>query len=173
MTEYIAKVDENDKVVGKTTKRESHKLGHPHRVVAVFILKKDKILINERQDNGLFDHSVGGHVRYRETYGEAAQRESFEEAGLPRDAELIYIGKFFISEKKETRKINHWFSVFILQPQESFHPRPQAGEVKRFFYKPIQEILKDMKENPRKYTEGFQATLPFFLKQKNRTLSEE
>ncbi len=164
MIEYIARVDENDIVIGKTTKKESHKQGWHHRVVAIFITKGDELLINRREDNGLLDHSVGGHVLYGEEYDAAARRESFEEIGLPENISIKYLEKFLVSEKKGGAILYHWFSLYHANVDGVFAPQAQAGEVRELFFQNILEVSSDMKTHPDRYTGGFQRTIKVFMK---------
>lgn len=167
MIEYIARVDKRDTVIGKTTKSESHARGYSHRVVAVFVFCGEKLLVNEREDNGLFDHSVGGHVRYGESYDAAARREAGEEIGLDESVLLKYIARFFITEKKGEKVLNHWFSLYEALVSEKFYPRAQAGEVRSLFFSTFSYVYGDMVKNPRLYTQGFLGTMRKYREWKN------
>jgi len=164
MIEYIARVDENDVVTGKTTKQESHKNGWHHRVVAIFVMRGDKLLINRREDNGLLDHSVGGHVLYGEEYGAAARRESFEEIGLPENIPIKYLEKFLVSEKNDNAILRHWFSLYRVNIDDAFIPQAQAGEVRELFFQNIFDVISDMETRPDAYTRGFRTTIKVFIK---------
>lgn len=167
MVEYIARVDERDTVIGKTTKPESHAQGYSHRVVAVFVFFGKKLLVNEREDNGLFDHSVGGHVRYGESYDVAARREAYEEVGLDESVTLKYIARFFVTEKKGEKVLNHWFSLYEAFVSDKFYPRAQAGEVRSLFFSALSDVYRDMVKNPHLYTQGFLETMRKYREWKN------
>ena len=82
--EVLDRVDENDKVIGQTTKDEAHKYAHIHRVAAVFVFAQDgNLYVQEHIKTGnAYDHSVGGHVLRGESYDEAAKREAEEELDI-------------------------------------------------------------------------------------------
>jgi len=81
--ELVDRVDKNDNIIGQTTKEEAHQNAYIHRVAAVFCFDPEgKLLVQHRKKDGLFDHSVGGHVGLGEAYEAAAEREMKEELGI-------------------------------------------------------------------------------------------
>ena len=73
MMEILDRVDENDVVIGTTTKDEAHTQGYAHRVSAIYVFTEDgKLLVQLRKDDNLLDHSAAGHVDRGENYDLAA-----------------------------------------------------------------------------------------------------
>lgn len=81
--EMLAVVDDNDNMVRQATRKEIHTQGLQHREVAVYLINnRNEVLLQEREDCGLLDHSCAGHFPAEQTYLEAAQREFAEELGI-------------------------------------------------------------------------------------------
>jgi isopentenyl-diphosphate delta-isomerase type 1 len=83
-------VDDNDQVIGRSTRNEVH--GNPkllHRVVHVLVFDSlGRLYLQKRADDkdvqpGKWDTSVGGHVDAGEEREAAALRELSEELGIP------------------------------------------------------------------------------------------
>ncbi|MBQ8056295.1 MAG: NUDIX domain-containing protein, partial [Paludibacteraceae bacterium] len=89
MEEYFPIVDENDKVIGKATRKECHNgshLLHPVVHLHVFNSKGELYLQHRSKDKDIqpdkWDTSVGGHVDFGETIEQALRREVSEELGI-------------------------------------------------------------------------------------------
>lgn len=87
-TEYLAIVDEDDNVIGKTSYAEAKARGLIRRAANVFVFNsKGELFVHRRSENldlypGMWDVKFGGWVRASESYEEAALREMKEEAGI-------------------------------------------------------------------------------------------
>src|SRR3990172_3992456 len=168
MPEQFDLVNEKDEVVGTTNKIESHNLGYPHRVAAVFIFDgADRLLVQLRKKDGLLDHSVGGHVRQGETYDQAAARELGEEVGLA--VPLDKVGMFYADERVPARNHNvvHWFGVYEIKLDNAELGKMILSQDEIIELKPIsiEDIAKQMIDDPSKWTLGFMSTLNFYAKQ--------
>jgi len=93
-------VDENDKVIGKDTRKNIHKNGLLHREIHVWIYNKNGEILFQRRAKtkdtypNLLDASVGGHVEIGDDYLTTAVKELEEETGIKADPKnLIYITK--------------------------------------------------------------------------------
>ncbi len=158
-------VDENDNVLGETTREKAHKEGLLHRVVVIYVVNdKGEIIVSERaKGEHLLDHSSAGHVDVGEDYLSAAKRELEEELGIA-DVELNEIGYAQAQDKKENiydRK--HMFRVYVCKAAPV---KLKYDEVKSVFWANPKEIYEDMQVNPGKYTGGFKSTLKLFLSAK-------
>lgn len=81
--EVIALVNDNDEVIGKTTRGEAHSKGLLHRETYCYLINsKNEVLLQRRKDNNLWDHSCAGHFPLNQTYEEGIKREFEEELGI-------------------------------------------------------------------------------------------
>lgn len=99
MEEMIDVLDENGIKTGEIlTRKEVHRRGLWHKVVAVAIIdENNQILMQQRSlkknaDPGKWDISAAGHISAGQSSLEAAIRETFEEVGIiVTDTQLQYI----------------------------------------------------------------------------------
>lgn len=163
--ELFDKVDEKDRVIGQTTKKQSHENGDIHRVVAIFVFtKNNKLYVQKRKDDGKFDHSVGGHVKKGETYTQAVKREGREELNLKGGFKKLAT---FLSESAsdtDGKKIRHMFCLFECKPTNwKFSP---TYEVKELSPEKLENIVAKMLKSPHKFKKGFINTMQKYLKAK-------
>ena len=62
--QYIAKVDKNDKVIGKVERWQAHKTGILHRGFTLAIFYKNQVVLQHRKHpvfDGVFDTSISSH----------------------------------------------------------------------------------------------------------------
>jgi isopentenyl-diphosphate delta-isomerase len=167
--ELVDRVDVNDKVIGQTTKEEAHEKGYIHRVAAIFCFDPEgKLLVQHRKKDGLFDHSVGGHVRQGEAYEAAAEREMKEELGITKN--LKKIGTFYGNETAPRNPtIDHFFGLFKadLTAEDVKNIIVEPKEVEKIIPMNLEEIVSDMNKSPEKYTFGFLRTINFYI-EKNK-----
>ncbi|MBI2612027.1 NUDIX domain-containing protein [Candidatus Gottesmanbacteria bacterium] len=103
-------VDEDDKVIGKTTRGETYKnknLIHRSIYVAIFN-KKDEIFMQQRSatkdtDPLKWTISCTGHVGSGNSYEQVAHRELGEELGV--DTDLEFVDKFLVRYPNETEMV--------------------------------------------------------------------
>ncbi|MBI2637557.1 MAG: NUDIX domain-containing protein [Candidatus Sungbacteria bacterium] len=153
-------VDENDTILGEASRQNAHHEGLLHRVAVTYLINDaEEILINERADNGLLDHSSAGHVDVGESYLEAAKRELKEELGVA-NIELHEAGSALGSDKSDGEHRRHMFKIFICK---SSPVTLKKDEVRRVYWAKPSEVLKDMEVVPKKYTGGFKSSIKVFL----------
>lgn len=157
-------VDENDQVVGITNHDESHKKGLLHRVIAVFVFDHyGKLLVQIREEDGEWDHSVGGHVSQGESYDQAVIREIYEElllSGTP-----TFLSKVVADERFTGKKVQHMFGLYEYHLKRNWKFKP-TEEVKKIKFMKIEEIVEGMNISPAKFTGGFLYTMNEYLKVK-------
>jgi len=160
MTEIYNVVDEDDKIIGKSTRKEIHKKKLIHRSVMFFIFdKKGRILVTQRTKNKEFykeywSIGLGGHVNTGETYDEAVVREVKEEANI--DEKPFFMGSFKLRLRTESENVRVYGFVtdkVELDPfevkQGMFLTREEMEEKikKEKFLPETKDLLKILKEH--------------------------
>jgi len=154
--EFVDIVDENDNIVGKTSKDEAHKKGLLHRTVIAEVInsKGEWLLVQQaghKQDAGQFVSPVGGHVSSGETEEEALRRETSEEVGL--ESFLFNLkGKAIYNREVKGKKENHYFIVYEISSDETPVLNDESVRYKWFSK---EEINKSFEENPALFSDAF------------------
>ncbi|GHH92268.1 NUDIX hydrolase [Streptomyces capillispiralis] len=128
--EIIDIVDENDRVIGRSSRGEAYARGLRHR--CAFVLARDaegRIFVHRRTPGkqvfpSLYDMFVGGVVGAGEDYDEAALREAEEElgvTGLPRP-------EYLFTFRYDDAAGHSWWSA-VYEVRCDLPVRPQAEEV--------------------------------------------
>ncbi|MCD5396157.1 MAG: isopentenyl-diphosphate Delta-isomerase [Candidatus Pacebacteria bacterium] len=159
--EKIILVDENDNKIGEGEKIEIHKKGLLHRAFSIFIFdpKKEKILLQKRHKNkyhsgGLWTNTCCSHPRVGEKLMEAAHRRLKEEMGF--DCELKELFSFIY--KADFGKIKEYEKDYVVVGCYEGEVCPNPDEVEEWKWVKIDEVLRDLKENPEKYTVWFRLS---------------
>lgn len=98
MPEYVDIVDENDRIIRRTTRKEMRTKGLRHRGTAILVFNSlGQLFVHKRTATkdvfpGFYDIAVGGVVETGETYETSAKRELAEEVGIT-DVELQFLFK--------------------------------------------------------------------------------
>lgn len=129
--EILPLVDEQGVVTGQAPRSYCHggsKALHP--VVHLHIISHDrgglllqKRAMTKRIQPGKWDTSVGGHISYGESVGEALRREAMEEASLTK-FEPVAITRYVFESAVERELIN----CFACVAPEDYQPRTEEGE---------------------------------------------
>ena len=111
--EIIAVVNEKDEVIGQVTRKEAHITGALHRETAAYLINsKQQVLLQQRSDNNLWDHSSSGHFSFSQDYVEGAVKEFEEELGIILDkSDFKEIAKEKISVTSHQGKNNRFFNT--------------------------------------------------------------
>jgi len=141
--EIYSVVNEDDKIIGKATRKEVHVKKLIHRSVVFFIFdKKGRILITQRTKNKEFykeywSIGLGGHVNAGETYDEAVVREVKEEANI--DDKPFPMGSFKLRLPEESENVRVYGFVTDKRPKlDSF-------EVKQDMFLTVEKIKEKIK----------------------------
>ena len=164
MTQVVL-VDINDKVLGLKEKFATHKIPVPlHRAISIVIFNKDKseTLITKRSINKptwpyFWSNAVCSHPYPDESYQKAAERRLYEELGFKTSLKevfnFIYKGVMDNGVWGE-HELDH---VFVGQYEGKIIADPL--EVAGYEWIKIEELKKDLKTNPKKYTPWFKIIL--------------
>ena len=151
--EIYAVVDEEDRVIGKASRREIHERELLHRSVHIFVfnprgqLYLQKRALHKDQYPGCWDSSAAGHVDWGESYETAAKRELEEELGIR--ARLIYW--FKIKACRDTG----WEHVEFFTAHTHEEIRPNPAEIMDGKYMDIHKITLWTTHTPAIFAPGF------------------
>jgi isopentenyl-diphosphate delta-isomerase len=138
-------VNAADKIVGKATRKDTHKKGLLHRSVFFFIMdKKGRIFVNQRSKLKEFYSSYwsivfGGHVNSGESYESAVIREAEEEAGIK--ANPIFLSDY---KKRFNKKDPENVKVYAFEIKHM--PILDSKEVIGGKFMTIEELEKKLKK---------------------------
>lgn len=159
-------INEDDKVVGKMTRKVAHKSPHLiHRAIAVLVLdRKGNLLIHKRSMTkdmcpGYWQYSVGGHVGYEEEYIHAVIKEVKEELGIKISKDsLEFLGKTLTVTSQEQEMIQVY--EYIVSDKMEFKPsKEEIAEIKFVNKKTLMDMLTKEKWTP----SSLQILPKFFL----------
>ena len=161
--EEVILVDENDNQVGTGEKIETHKKGILHRAFSIYIFnEKNQLLLQRRADGkyhspGLLSNTCCGHPRPGEKTDEAAHRRLREEMGFdcPFSEKTSFIYKVKFDNDLTEHEYLHVFTG-TCDPEIKLNSE-EASEHK---WIPLEELKKDVENNPDEYTYWTNITLP-------------
>ena len=168
MTERFSIVNGQDhhiRIVDNTEDLHSDNMFHRavHVIVethggGMMIQKKAK----HTENGGKWSSSASGHVRYQETYKQAAIRELEEETGLKVTDEEELIEVIKASPCEETGYEFVMLYSYLIDPHEE-EPKIGCDEVDEIVIAPLAVIVKDICDNNDKYSPAFVEMLNRFL----------
>ena len=164
MGEKLVVVDEKDNLLREEDKLKCHKGdGILHRAFSAFIFnEKNELLIQKRSKLKQlwplhWSNSCCSHPRKGESYDEAAERRVMEELGIDCRMEMIY--KFIYNAKyKNIGSENELCAVFIGKC-DNMRINVDPKEIAEHKFIGIEELKKDIKENPDSYTPWFKMEI--------------
>lgn len=161
--EYAYLIDENNKVIGKATKKEVIKKNLLHRGTTIYIFNsKGEILVTQRARKkmlfpGLFEIGQGGSMIYGEGYEEGARRELEEETGI-KNPKLEFLFDFFYKGDKVSFFAKTYRCVY------DGKIRMQKEEVEDYFFVSIDKLKKMIEDNPEKFSPDSLAQFKEYLR---------
>ncbi|MFH1770610.1 MAG: NUDIX domain-containing protein [archaeon] len=168
MEELLEIIDENDNIIGHATYKEAHEKGLLHRASDVFVFKDDsyqEMLLNLRSKKMKYPGTLcnpGGHPKPGETPIETAktelQEEMFFEHQLPE--ELVF--EKMLEENFRIDKEHTIITLYRVIYPGPFYNDPK--EVEDFFFMKMDDLIKDIKDNPEKYSLFFRMMFAKYLK---------
>lgn len=161
----IVLVDKNDKILGLKEKFATHKIPVPlHRAISILIFNKDgrEMLITKRAFTkptwpGFWSNAVCSHPRPKESYQKAVQRRIKEELGFKTPLKESFN---FIYQSGMYNKIwgeNELDYVFTGIYEGPIKANPE--EISGYEWIKIEDLKRDLKKNPGKYTPWFKIIL--------------
>lgn len=159
-------VDEKDNEIGVKEKMAAHVEGKLHRCFSIFIFNsKGQLLLQKRakgkyHSGGLWTNTCCSHPRPNKNLKEEAEKRLKEEMGIECDLKEIFS---FIYKAKVGNLIEHEFDHVFLGKFDG-KPQPDEKEAEDWKWIEPEELRKDIKENPEKYTYWFKLILDRVLK---------
>lgn len=165
--EIVDIVNENDEVIGKTSKNEAHEKPLYHRIVGVwFYNSKGQVFLQKRSFQkkdlpGYLEWTVSGHVASGETYEEALVRETQEETGVSAKVDnFVFLGQFIPNLHRDGRPVTHLRKIYALKFDGNKEDlRFDPAEVDSFEVWTINELVAAMEKKDGRFFEFF--WLPF------------
>ncbi len=166
--EEVILVDENDNETGTEEKIRAHKNGgRLHRAFSVFIFNKEgKMLLQKRAQGkyhcgGLWTNTCCSHPRPGESTEDAVHRKLKQEMGF--DTEIKEIITFIYRAPFENGLTEHELDHVFIGIFDG-RPKPNPAEAEYVKWVSIEELEKDIRENPDNYTPWFRIVLDRVLK---------
>src|SRR3989344_6772239 len=164
--ELVDIVDESENFLEVVSKQEAHKKGLLHKtVIGVVMDSRGRWLLirqaKHKQDAGQYVSPVGGHVSAGEDNIKALKREAYEEIGLKEDFKYELIGKNIFNRYTIGRQENHLFIVYKIF--SNTEPILNGDEDDRYRYFTEEELIKELKENPKLFGDAFHFGVKIFF----------
>ncbi len=158
MEEKVILVSEDDQQLGLMGKMEAHKKAVLHRAFSIFVFnKKGELLLQQRaldkyHSPGLWTNTCCSHQRDGESNIEAGHRRIQEEMGFY--CELKELFWFVYKAAFDNGLTEHELDHVMIGSYED-DPIINPEEVASFKWMPLEDVKKDMKDQPELYTEWF------------------
>lgn len=162
MQEEVILVNENDEEIGLMEKMEAHEKGLLHRAFSVFLFNTNgELLLQKRaltkyHSAGLWTNTCCSHPRKGESILNAASRRLKEEMGV---SCALEIADKFIYRAEFSNGLTEHELDYIVTGQYNQTPEINPDEVCDYKWIAISELLSDLKNNPKHYTEWFKIIL--------------
>ena len=131
----------------------------------VFNDKKELLLqrraVNKYHSGGLWTNTCCSHPRQNEKTKDAAKRRLLEEMGMSCD--LIKQFDFIYKAKLDNNLYEHEFDHVFFGFTNDL-PQINLKEVDEYIYEPLEEVGKEIKTTPEKYTEWFKICFKEVIK---------
>ena len=158
MQEHVVVIDMNDNEIGVAEKMEAHEKGVLHRAFSVFVYNsKGELLLQQRAKDkyhspGLWTNTCCSHQREGESNIQAGKRRLQEEMGF--DCELEEMFWFIYKAGFDNGLTEHELDHVMIGYFED-DPKINKDEVESFCWMSLEDVKKDIKNNPDKYTAWF------------------
>ena len=156
--EQVILVDESDAQIGLMEKMEAHVKGLLHRAFSVFVFNDNgELLLQQRAGHkyhspGLWTNTCCSHQRDGETNLEAGKRRLEEEMGFSCELEEVFS---FIYRAPFDNGLTEHELDHVMIGKHNEDPVLNQDEVANFKWMQLEEVKKDMEQNPEDYTAWF------------------
>ncbi len=163
--EQVILVNEKDEQLGLMPKQEAHEKGVLHRAFSVFVFNdKNELMLQQRalhkyHSPGLWTNTCCSHQRDGESSLEAGKRRLLEEMGFATDLKetTSFIYKAPFDNGLTEHELDH-----ILVGNFEGTPNINKEEVASWKWMDLEEVRKDIQDNPGIYTAWFKIIFDKF-----------
>ncbi|MGI0107409.1 isopentenyl-diphosphate Delta-isomerase [Salinimicrobium sp. WS361] len=165
--EQVILVNEKDEQIGLMPKMEAHEKALLHRAFSVFVFNnKNELMIQQRalgkyHSPGLWTNTCCSHQREGESNIEAGKRRLQEEMGF--STELKDTVSFIYKAPFDNGLTEHEFD-HILVGYYNEEPNLNPEEAHAYKWVSLEDLKKDMKDNPEIYTAWFKIIFDKYYK---------
>lgn len=166
MEEYVVLVDREDNELGLMEKQQAHMAGLLHRAFSVFVFNSNgELMLQQRAASKyhsptLWTNTCCSHPRENESYKDAAHRRLVEEMGF--ECELNYKFNFIYKANLENGLTEHELDHVFIGTFDGV-PQLNADEVMAYRWVDMEELKKDMQNNPQNYTAWFKIIFDQYI----------
>lgn len=171
MEERVVLVDENDNEIGTEGKIKAHQDGGKlHRAFSIFVFNnKKEMMLQKRAKSkyhfgGLWTNTCCSHPRSDEPIEETAKEKLRQEMGF--DTELRELFTFIYKATSENGLTEHELD-HVLVGRFDGDPQPNPEEADEWKWISLEEIERDVRENPDNYTPWFRIALKRIIENKD------
>lgn len=158
MKEQVILVDQNDKQIGLMEKIEAHEKALLHRAFSVFVFNDNgELMLQQRAASKyhsplLWTNTCCSHQREGESNIEAGKRRLQEEMGFVTDIKEVFsfIYKAPFDNGLTEHELDH-----VMVGKYNDAPNINKEEVEAYKWMLLDDVKKDIEENPTNYTEWF------------------
>ncbi len=171
MEERVVLVDENDNEIGTEEKIKAHQDGGKlHRAFSIFVFNnKKEIMLQKRAASkyhfgGLWTNTCCSHPRTDEPIEETARKKLMQEMGFK--TELRELFTFIYKATSENGLTEHELD-HVLVGKFDGEPEPNPEEADEWKWISLEELERDVRENPDNYTPWFKIALEKVIENKD------
>ena len=170
MSDTLILVDGKDNEIGYEEKQEIHRNPVPlHRAFSIFIFNKaGRMLIQRRNSKkvtwgGVWSNACCSHPRKGESLQDAARRRLKEELGFATELRHLFHFTYDAVWNKEWGE--HEFDHVFVGEYDG-EVKPDKEEAEDYRWADVDELVKDMKSHPERYTPWFRMIIERVIKEK-------
>ncbi|MFC2143768.1 isopentenyl-diphosphate Delta-isomerase [Candidatus Aenigmatarchaeota archaeon] len=171
MEERVVLVDENDNEIGTEEKIKAHQDGGKlHRAFSIFVFNNKKEMMLQKRAaskyhfGGLWTNTCCSHPRTDESIEETARKKLIQEMGF--ETELKELFTFIYKATSKNGLTEHELD-HVLVGKFDGEPEPNPEEADEWKWISLEEIERDVRENPDNYTPWFKIALEKVIENKD------
>ena len=163
--EKVILVNQNDEQIGLMNKLEAHEKAVLHRAFSVFVLNsKNELMLQQRAHHKyhspmLWTNTCCSHQRDGETNIQAGTRRLFEEMGFKTEIKQLF---HFIYKAPFDNGLTEHELDHVMIGYYNEEPKINNDEVESYKWMTIEDVKKDIKNQPEIYTIWFKIIFDEF-----------